>query len=95
MSYLNIQNNHLLASYDHLKVVSPVQAKYFYIKNPNVLQLRPNPNMGDNFADLPNVFLPVLWFSAEANVTEAMAAQIWWLVNIPIIARYSTAGPWL
>jgi hypothetical protein len=44
--------------------------------------------MGDNFADLPTVFLPVLWFSAEANVTEAMAAQIWWLVNIPFIARY-------
>jgi hypothetical protein len=60
--------------------------------------------MGDSFAKLPTVFLPVLWFSAEANVTQDMAAQIWWLVNIPDLARYSwvmasqntgTAGLWL
>ena len=46
--------------------------------------------MGASFAQLPRVFLPVLWFSAEANTTEDMVDQIWYLVHMPTLARYTT-----
>ena len=41
-----------------------------------ILQLRPNPNIGGFFAKLPEVFLPVLWFDAEAAIDEEMASQV-------------------
>ena len=44
--------------------------------------------MGENFAHLPEVFLPALWFSAEASLTSEMADQIWFLVYMPTIVRY-------
>ena len=46
--------------------------------------------MGASLAHLPRVFLPVLWFSAEANTTEDMVDQIWYLVHMPTLARYTT-----
>ena len=41
-----------------------------------IIQLRPNTNIGSFFHDLPNVFLPVLWFDAEASITEDIASQL-------------------
>ena len=41
-----------------------------------ILQLRPNPNIGSFFAKIPEVFLPVLWFDAEAAIDEEMASQV-------------------
>ena len=41
-----------------------------------ILQLRPNPNIGSFFAKLPELFLPVLWFDAEAAIDEEMASQV-------------------
>lgn len=41
-----------------------------------IIQLRPNTNIGTFFNDLPNVFLPVFWFDAEASITEDIASQL-------------------
>ena len=41
-----------------------------------IIQLKPNKNIGSFFTDLPDVFLPVFWFDAEASVTEDIAAQL-------------------
>ena len=41
-----------------------------------IIQLRPNPNIGLFFEKLPEVFLPVLWFDAEAAIDEEMASQV-------------------
>ena len=40
-----------------------------------IIQLKPNTNIG-TLSELPNVFLPVLWFDAEASITEDIAAQL-------------------
>jgi len=49
-----------------------------------ILQLRPNPNIGGFFAKLPEVFLPVLWFDAEAAIDEEMASQVKMLAVMPM-----------
>jgi len=49
-----------------------------------ILQLRPNPNIGTFFAKLPEVFLPVLWFDAEAAIDEEMASQVKMLAVMPM-----------
>ena len=41
-----------------------------------ILQLRPNPYIGLFFAKIPEVFLPVLWFDAEAAIDDEMASQV-------------------
>ena len=41
-----------------------------------ILQLRPNPRIGLFFEKIPEVFLPVLWFDAEAAIDEEMASQV-------------------
>ena len=41
-----------------------------------IIQLKPNTNIGTFLHDLPEVFLPVFWFDAEASVTEDIAAQL-------------------
>ena len=41
-----------------------------------ILQLRPNPRIGLFFEKIPEVFLPVLWFDAEAAINEEMASQV-------------------
>ena len=43
-----------------------------------ILQLRPNPRIGLFFEKIPEVFLPVLWFDAEAAIDEEMASQVPW-----------------
>ena len=49
-----------------------------------ILQMSPNPQIGSYFGNLPDVFLPVLWFDAEAVITHDIADQlkmigIYWL----------------
>ena len=41
-----------------------------------ILQLSPNPNIGSYFTSLPDVLLPVLWFDAEAVLTQEIADQL-------------------
>merc|ERR1711934_1061743 len=48
-----------------------------------IIQLRPNPNIGLFFEKLPEVFLPVLWFDAEAAIDEEMASQVNMLAMMP------------
>jgi len=49
-----------------------------------ILQLRPNPYIGLFFAKIPEVFLPVLWFDAEAAIDEEMASQVSMLAVMPM-----------
>jgi len=48
-----------------------------------ILQLRPNPRIGLFFEKIPEVFLPVLWFDAEAAIDEEMASQVKMLAVMP------------
>ena len=48
-----------------------------------ILQLSPNPNLGTFFENLTPVLLPVLWFDAEAAITEEIADQL------NIVGKYS------
>merc|ERR1719209_164268 len=61
-----------------------------------ILQLRPNPNIGSFFEKIPEVFLPVLWFDAEAAINEEMASQVKMLAVMPtaglIFGAISLAG---
>ena len=41
-----------------------------------ILQLSPNPNIGSYLGNIPDVFLPVLWFDAEAVITDTIADQL-------------------
>merc|ERR1712241_75883 len=41
-----------------------------------IIQLKPNKNIGSFFSNLPDVFLPVFWFDAEASVTADIASQL-------------------
>ena len=41
-----------------------------------ILQLSPNPNLGSFFTNLTPVLLPVLWFDAEASITDEIADQL-------------------
>jgi len=41
-----------------------------------VLQILPNPNIGSFLTNLSPVFLPVMWFDAEAKITEDIASQL-------------------
>ena len=41
-----------------------------------VLQILPNPNIGSFLTNLSPVFLPVMWFDAEARITEDIASQL-------------------
>jgi len=51
-----------------------------------ILQIRPNPNIGTFFEHLPEVFLPVIWFDAEAVIDEENASQIQMLSVLPSLA---------
>ena len=41
-----------------------------------ILQLAPNPNIGSFFTNLRPVLLPVLWFDAQAVITDDIADQL-------------------
>ena len=41
-----------------------------------MLQLTPNPNIGSFFTNLRPVLLPVLWFDAQAAITDDIADQL-------------------
>ena len=51
---------------------------------------RPNPNIGSFLTRVPEMFLPVFWFEAEAEVTEELADQVRLVGQLPGLAR--TAG---
>eukprot|EP00092_Neocalanus_flemingeri_P015544 GFUD01016826.1.p1 GENE.GFUD01016826.1~~GFUD01016826.1.p1 ORF type:complete len:503 (+),score=103.28 GFUD01016826.1:2-1510(+) len=52
-----------------------------------ILQIRSNPNIGAFFSNLPDIFLPVFWFDAEAVVTPELASQVKMITMIPEIAE--------
>lgn len=51
-----------------------------------IIQLRPNPNIGTFFEKVPNIFLPVFWFSADTVIDEEMASQLGLLTMMPGLA---------
>lgn len=57
-----------------------------------MMQLRKNPDVGNNFSALRNTFLPLLWFEAEADTDQEMEDMIWFLVYTPTIASYCGIG---
>jgi len=52
-----------------------------------VLQILPNPNIGSFLTNLSPVFLPVMWFDAEARITEDIASQLKVVGLMPTIAE--------
>jgi hypothetical protein len=62
-----------------LNVSIPVEVK---MRLQIMMQIRPNSALGKNWKDLPETFLPVIWFDAQAKTNKEMDSQIWWLVNI-------------
>ena len=65
-----------------------VKKYYFYqvlMRLQIILQLSPNPNLGTFFANLTPVLLPVLWFDAEASITEDIADQLKIVGKVPLI----------
>lgn len=52
-----------------------------------ILQVRSNPNIGGFFSNLPELFLPVFWFDAEAVVTPELASEVKMITMIPDVAE--------
>jgi len=52
-----------------------------------IVQIRSNPTIAGFMANLPDVFLPVFWFDAEAVVTSELADQIRIIPQIPGFAK--------
>jgi len=52
-----------------------------------ILQIKSNPGVGSFFTNLPDVFLPVFWFDAEAVVTPELAGQVKMITMIPPVAE--------
>jgi len=52
-----------------------------------ILQLSPNPNLGSFFTNLTPVLLPVLWFDAEASITDEIADQLKIVGIMPTVAE--------
>jgi len=57
-----------------------------------IMQIRPNENLGGNFARLSDTFLPVIWFDAEASSTPELEDQVWFLVNAPHVGSKVGVG---
>jgi len=52
-----------------------------------ILQIRSNPGIGTFFTNLPELFLPIFWFDAEAVVTPELASQVKMITMIPEVAE--------
>jgi len=52
-----------------------------------IVQVRSNPTIGGFFSDLPELFLPVFWFDAEAVVTPDLAGEVIMITMIPEVAE--------
>ena len=51
-----------------------------------VIHVRSNSNIGGFMSDLPDIFLPVFWFDAEATVTAELAREVNIIPAIPRVA---------
>jgi len=64
----------------HMETAIPIQV---LMRLQIILQLRPNPNIGSFFGKIPELFLPVFWFDAEASIEGEMASQVRLLDLLP------------
>eukprot|EP00088_Acartia_fossae_P060383 TRINITY_DN72290_c0_g1_i1.p1 TRINITY_DN72290_c0_g1~~TRINITY_DN72290_c0_g1_i1.p1 ORF type:complete len:171 (-),score=46.31 TRINITY_DN72290_c0_g1_i1:188-700(-) len=73
------EDRHSASMTYQLDVSIPVEVK---MRLQIMMQMRPHDNLGENWKKLPETFLPVIWFDAQAHTDRTVDTTIWWLVNI-------------